>query len=89
VSERDHGWPEGYEWPEYLKGQMMMARARRAEEILVSEIAPMEDKEEQQRALKAWLGMHCEKTQAMTRTLAELCVPGYEGVSVSRIDQRK
>jgi len=74
MSGRDHGWPEGYGWPGYLSGQIALAKAKRAEEILLNEIAPLEDKDEQQRALAAWMKVSCGSTQAITRKLKELGV---------------
>jgi hypothetical protein len=85
MSEQEHGWPEGCGWEEYLAGQMMLARVKRAEENLVNEMATMEDKVERERALAAWPGLRCANTQMMTKTLAELGAPGYGHVNVSTL----
>ena len=72
MSERDHGWPEGYNWPDYLGGQMMLVRTKRAEEILLTEIATLDDKDEQRRALKSWRELGVGTTQKGGEKLMEL-----------------
>jgi len=62
MGERDHGWPKNYNWPEYLEGQIELTKANRAEEILREEIASLEDKDEQQRALTAWKKLEVQHT---------------------------
>jgi len=76
--ERDHGWPEGYGWSEYLDGQMVLARAKRAETILLSEIVPLKDEAEKQRALRAWDDIHCSRT--LTASAAYVAAVSSRGV---------
>ena len=77
MSEREHGWPEDYNWPEYLSGQMAKAKWERAEEILLNEIAMLEDEDEQRRALKAWRALRAGTTQKAGEKLQEL--GAYDG----------
>lgn len=72
MSERDHGWPEGYGWPEYLNGQMELVKANRAAEIICNEIATLPDKEERRRAIVAWKAMGAQDTGDAGPTLLRL-----------------
>ena len=54
MSARDHGWPESYGWPEHLEMEIACAIANRAKELLRDDLAPLEDQDEQRRALEAW-----------------------------------
>ena len=66
------GWPEGYGWEDYLEGQMEFVKTNRAEEILCDEIAKLESKDEQRKAIKAWEKLRVNHTLKTSRLLLEL-----------------
>jgi len=55
VSERDHGWPDGYGWTEYLDWQVGDAASDRLGHILYEQIVTLQDEDEKKKALNAWL----------------------------------
>lgn len=56
------GWPKSYSWKDYLEGEIELAKAVRAEEILCKIIALLENKDEQRRALTAWKKLEVQHT---------------------------
>ncbi len=67
--ETEHGWPKGYGWPEYIEGQLALAKATLAERILCDEIATLNDLDEKARALSAWRRIGAEHMGRTGQTL--------------------